>query len=78
MSICESCRRAAEISSKDVSELRESYDNASLMGISKFDGNFEDFMDRARSRSEELHNKCRGDTHCFCQHKVESIVRDTT
>jgi len=76
MSICHWCRRAAEISSKNVSELREAYENAQLIDVSVGDGTFENYLEKIKYRSEDLHGKCKGGTHCFCQHRTESVVRD--
>lgn len=80
MSICQTCREAAEISSKNLSELNEAFENAKLLGISSFDGTFEDYIIQAHRRSEQLHQRCQGETHCFCQHRngTSELIRDLT
>lgn len=75
MSICSACRAAAEITSKGTDELRRAYETLTTF-YENYDKTFEEYLKQAKERAVYFHNKCRGGTHCVCQHSVESVMRD--
>lgn len=74
--ICDSCRNAGILSSKDLSDLKYGYEYVIHTG--HFKGTFIEWVIDIDRRIKMFHGMCKGPLQCNCQHKIANVIRDLT